>query len=312
VSVEDARRLSPGACVEADVCIVGGGAAGLTLALELAKSGLQICLLESGGVTPDAQVQALYDLESTGYPQRQDYMSRARYFGGSCNLWAGRSMLLDPLDFQTREWVPHSGWPIAYADVAKYYPQAATLLQLPALDGDDLGRFLKPLSDSERSLFADGALRPTTSLWARNTQRFGKPWLRRLRGTNNVRMLLYASATQLELNSSGNTITGLQAATPTGSRLQVRARRYVLACGGLENARLLLASRDRSPHGIGNDHDQVGRYFMDHPRTVYGRVHVPAGVRLSAFRGRPLPDGKLQIGIGLSPRIQRQERLLNH
>jgi choline dehydrogenase-like flavoprotein len=86
----------------------------------------------------------------------------------------------------------------------------------------------------------------------------------------------------------------------------------VLACGGLENARLLLASRDRQPHGIGNRFDQVGRCFMDHPRAVFGKVRLRPGSRLPLLRGFPLPDGKVQVGLGLSEETQRRERLLNH
>jgi choline dehydrogenase-like flavoprotein len=86
----------------------------------------------------------------------------------------------------------------------------------------------------------------------------------------------------------------------------------VLACGGIENARLLLLSRDRHANGIGNQHDLVGRFFMDHPRAVFGRIHVPSESPLPMLRGRPLRDGKLQLGIGLTPDRQQDERVLNH
>jgi choline dehydrogenase-like flavoprotein len=86
----------------------------------------------------------------------------------------------------------------------------------------------------------------------------------------------------------------------------------VLACGGVESARLLLLSRDRHAQGIGNANNHVGRYFMDHPRAVFGRIHVPAGRSLPLLRGRPVRSGKFQLGIGLSPATQRRERMLNH
>jgi choline dehydrogenase-like flavoprotein len=87
----------------------------------------------------------------------------------------------------------------------------------------------------------------------------------------------------------------------------VKARRYVLAAGGMENARLLLLS-----DGLGNDRDQVGRCFMEHPRAVFGRVVLNAGATLPLLRGWPLRDGKVQLGMALSPEVQRRERLLNH
>lgn len=312
MSLEDARELPAGASLQADVCVIGAGAAGLSLVMELVRQGRSVCLLESGAQAPDDAVQALYDLTSSGDPLRQNYMARARQFGGSCNLWAGRSMLLDPLDFGRRDWVPRSGWPIEYDAIARHYPEAARILGLPPLQGDDLSAYLQPMTPDERRMFETSDFRPTTSLWARETQRFGNDWQARLRREPKVQALLNASVTSLDLDAAGSAIQQVQAATLAGNRFTVRAGQLVLACGGIENARLLLASRDRAPQGVGNDHDQVGRCFMDHPRAVYGRVHVPAGVRLRAFRGRPIASGKLQTGIGLTPEAQQREQLLNH
>jgi choline dehydrogenase-like flavoprotein len=108
VAIIDARQLENAATVEADVCIVGSGAAGVTLAAELEGSGARVCLLESGGLRAELDTQALCDLECVGYPVRQNYMARARYFGGTCNLWAGRAMRLERSDLEARSWVPNS------------------------------------------------------------------------------------------------------------------------------------------------------------------------------------------------------------
>src|SRR5262245_46964380 len=98
MSILDARTLAPGAGLRAEICVVGAGAAGMTLALNLAEAGRDVCLVESGGLRPDDETQRLYDLEVVGYPVRERFMSRARYYGGSCNLWAGRSMRLEESD----------------------------------------------------------------------------------------------------------------------------------------------------------------------------------------------------------------------
>ena len=312
MSIVDARDPGLPATIEADVCIVGAGAAGITLTTQLLQTGRDVCLVESGGFAPDAATQSLYDLDNVGYPQRADYMSRARYFGGSCNLWAGRSMPLSPLDFERRDWVPYSGWPIPYAEVAKYYPAASGVLDLPDL-GDVSGRQVPArMSEHEKRIFNDSALAPTVSVWARKTKRFGKSSNARFHAAQNLRVLLNVSATKLIANESGNAIEAIETSTLDGLRRIIRARQFVLACGGLENARLLLVSRDRHSAGIGNQHDLVGRYFMDHPRAVSGRVHIAAGGELPLLRGRPLKDGKLQLGVGLSEETQRRERLLNH
>lgn len=312
MSFFDARDGRLPAILTTDICIIGAGAAGITLATQLLPTGRDICLIESGGFTPDAETQSLYDLDNTGYPQRANYMSRARYFGGSCNLWAGRSMPLSPLDFERRDWVPHSGWPISYQEVARYYPAAGRMLDLPDVDRVTSQELPRRMSEHERRLFKDALLAPTLSVWARMPKRFGAAYKSQLRAAQNLRVLLNLSATRLNASEDGSSIESIDAATIGGPRISVQARQFVLACGGLENARLLLASRNRQPEGIGNQHDLVGRFFMDHPRAVFGRLHVPAGCALPLLRGRPLHDGKLQVGIGLSPETQRRERLLNH
>ena len=130
LSIVDARTLED-AGLQTDLCVIGAGAAGIALAIELTRGGREVCLLESGDFAPDHDTQSLHDLASIGYPPRANYMSRARYFGGSCNLWAGRSMLLSEFDVAPRPWVPHSGWPISHAELARHYPRAAEMLRLP-------------------------------------------------------------------------------------------------------------------------------------------------------------------------------------
>ncbi len=310
MSIIDARTLED-RCLQTDVCIVGAGAAGITLALELAGSGRDICLIEGGDLAPDEATQSLYDLESVGYPPRENYMSRARYFGGSCNLWAGRSMLLSQFDMAPRPWVPHSGWPISHTALASYYPRAAEILRLPDWQRFKIGAHQGRMSADERHLLEDGRLTPTVSLWAPAPMRFGAAYRRALARALRTRVLMNANVTHIQLNDAGNRVESLRVATLSGRRFTLQASTVVLACGGLENARLLLASRDRQPHGIGNRFDQVGRYFMDHPRAVFGKVRLRAGSRLPLLRGFPLPDGKVQVGLGLPEETQRRERLLN-
>jgi choline dehydrogenase-like flavoprotein len=114
--VIDVNELESNSVITADICIVGSGAAGMTLATELDGGSQSVCLVESGSYGPDEATQSLYGFEVSGYPIRENFMSRARYFGGSCNLWAGRSMKLTELDVMPREWIPRGGWPITYKD----------------------------------------------------------------------------------------------------------------------------------------------------------------------------------------------------
>lgn len=312
MSIVDARTLEPDAELRAEICVVGAGAAGITLALKLADAGRDVCLVESGGFRPDDETQHLYDLKVVGHPVRERFMSRARYYGGSCNLWAGRSMRLEASDLIPPECTPAAAWPVSYAELAAYYPPAATLLRLPGVDHFDRERYAGAMSAQERRLFSLEPLLPTVSLWAKRPMRFGKAFRSRLRRSPRIRLVLHANVTAVTLNGEGTSVDSLAAATLDGRRLVLRASDYVLACGGLENARLLLASRDTHVVGVGNGHDLVGRYFMDHPRAVFGRVRLFPETRLSLLGGHPLRAGMVQLGIGLTPQVREHEGWLNH
>ncbi len=312
MAVLDARTLSPGTVLTAPVVVVGAGAAGITLARALARRGTEVLLLEGGGPAPEAETQALHDVVPVGYPLRPHYINRAREFGGSCNLWAGRCMRLLPVDFEERDWVPGSGWPITAAALEPYMAEAAAILGLPPVENFALETHRSRLSGDESRLIAAGPFVPTVSLWARKPKRFARAYRRELSRSPAIRVLLHANVTRLALDAAGERVESVEIRTLDGRRLEARGRLVVLACGGLEVARLLLASNDRRPQGLGNGSGLVGRFFMDHPRTAYGRVVVREGVELPLMRTWPLARGKVQLGLAPTPEVQRQERLLHH
>jgi choline dehydrogenase-like flavoprotein len=312
MTVTDVNDLPPLSTATADICIVGAGAAGITLATELDTGAQTVSLVESGSYGPDEDTQALYELDTAGHPVRENFMSRARYFGGTSNLWAGRCMRLTQGDLARREWVPHSGWPMPYEELEAYYAPAARILRLPGpntLNGVPSPTRFGPV---ERALFLDSALEPNLSLWAKRPLRFGATYRRQLQRSRNVAIYLNANVTDIKLNPAGDRVESCTAITLGGRMVHFKARRFVLACGGLETARLLLASRSVQSRGIGNQFDAVGRYYMDHPRAVFGRVKLSEPQKLPLLLGMPLPDGMAQAGIQFSDAIQRREGLLNH
>jgi choline dehydrogenase-like flavoprotein len=308
----NANDLEPNTSIRADICIVGAGAAGITLATMLDGYSLTVCLIESGDHSADETTQALYDLEITGYPVRENFMSRARYFGGTSNIWAGRSMKLTELDVRQREWIPESGWPITYAELERYYSSAEHMLCLPSFKRVETTILQHKISSAEKTLLDNDDLTPTVSVWAKSPMRFGAAYKSQLRHSLNISVFLNANATQILLNPAGTRVDGIRVATLGGKAFHVTARRFVLSCGGMENARLLLVSRDVQKKGVGNQYDVVGRYFMDHPRAVFGRVKLHRPFRLPALLGVPIRDGIAQLGIRLSDEVQKREALLNH
>ena len=310
MSIIDANQLDGNPVVQADLCVVGAGAAGITLASAFEGGPQSVCLLESGSYEPEEAVQSLYELDSVGYPVCENFMARARYFGGTCNLWAGRALKLTQIDLEKRDWVPDSGWRISYAELDRYYGTAAGILKLPsdALIRDVIGRRMSPF---ERALLDNDDLEPTLSLSAKQPLRFGRAYRGLLKQSRNLDVYLGANVTEIMLNPQGDTVDELKATTLGGKKLTVKARHYALACGGLENARLLLLSRSVQKDGIGNEFDTVGRFFMDHPRNVFGTVLLDGKQSLPLLLGRPVSEGTAQLGIRLSDSAQRSEGLLN-
>ena len=130
----DGRTVEPGARLATDLCIIGGGPAGVTVARAFEGSNVSVCLLESGGFEDDAASQALNRGIDEGTIARADhlFMSRRRRFGGTTAVWGGWCRPLDDIDFEARDWVPHSGWPFGRETLAPYYDRAATVLRFPS------------------------------------------------------------------------------------------------------------------------------------------------------------------------------------
>ncbi|HWI82326.1 GMC family oxidoreductase [Ramlibacter sp.] len=274
----DADTLDSNCCLHADVCIVGGGAAGISLALSLTGQGLSIILLESGRMHEHAPTQALYEGEVADerlHSPADKY--RQRRLGGSTGIWGGRSMPFDPLDFETRSHVPHSGWPISYEDLLPFYPQANALSEAGrfSYDADEaLGGVAPPMVRG----FASDVVRTNGLERFSCPTNFGTRYERRLRVAPDIQVLLGANCTAIRLALDGRSVREVAAATLAGKRFGVAARTTVLATGGLETARLLLASRDVATRGIGNEHDVVGRYYQ---------CHIAGNVGTLVFNGRP-------------------------
>jgi choline dehydrogenase-like flavoprotein len=268
----DTRRIEQDSRIESTVCIIGGGVAGITLAREMERKGISTVLLESGGFEPDDETRDLYRGEDVGLPYSFADGCRGRFLGGSSNCWGGWCRPLDAWDFDKRDWIPHSGWPFGLADLAPFYQRTHALLQLgphnfdPAFWEKSINR-----SDVRRIPLVTGKVRDTISQFS-PPARFGKLYRAELRESRHVRVFLYANATNIDTGADARQVTRIEASTLSGRRMTVAARIYVLATGGIENARLLLASNKVQAAGLGNGNDLVGRFFMDHPRLQSGSV----------------------------------------
>ena len=301
----DTRELTTSRQLHYDVCIVGAGAAGITLARALKSERASICLLESGGFESDRDTQSLYNgrtagtgLSAPGYLS----LSRLRYFGGTTNHWAGMCRPLDAMDFAVRPWVPNSGWPIRRDDLAEYYRRAAELVQFQPFD-EHWGDLT---SHAESLIPPDGALIGRIFRYSPPT-RFGKTYRQELIESDTIDVLLHANVMRLDVNEAGTAVERVRVATLNKRRLSVTAKVFVLATGGVENARLLLVSNDVHKSGIGNGSDRVGRFFMEHPERTM--AHVVITSRAVAEDVRFLRRRRAMLC--LSEQTQRAHQLLN-
>jgi hypothetical protein len=285
----DARTLENGSLIEGDLCIVGAGAAGISIALEWINAGRKVLLLEGGGFDFEPRMQDLYRGEIVGLPYYPLHAAALHYFGGTTNHWAGMCSPFDPIDFEARPWVPHSGWPITRADLDPFYERAQKVLELTPYydyDADSWSR-----RDSTLVPFALDRRALVTKMWQFSPPtRFGNRYRDAIVGASAVHLYTYANVCEIQANEVVSAVDELRVRTIDGKEHRVRAARYVLACCTIQNARLLLASNARATSGLGNGHDLVGRPLHGAPRDP----ERPAGARGHACPEHRALHGRLQ------------------
>ena len=316
----DLEKLEDAGPIKADLCIAGSGPAGVTIAKEFAGSKVQVLIVEGGGTEETLADQALYDVENLGANRDtpQDRV-RNRIVGGSSHTWAGRCVSLDDIDFETRGWVPHSGWPIGFQDIHPFLERSRKYLGIGPNIYDD--RLWQQLGFSPPRPRIDPAfLQSQFWQYSRDERNPLEPtrFSRTVAGidASNVRLLMHANITQINTSEDGARVKSLEVRTLDGRRAEVQAKAVVLSCGALENARLLLASNKIARNGVGNSHDLVGRFLMDHPGCTLGLFDPRRWASIQSRFGYYFldhEDGRslYAFGLMLSPEIQRKEQLLN-
>ena len=312
----DARELHRDQQVDVDVCIVGAGPAGITVARELIGNGARVWLLDSGGKDVEHRAQRLNRGQSVGYPIHRPHQSRVRAFGGTSRhwfragdeTWAARP--LDPLDFEVRPGIRHSGWPFDRAHLEPYYAEAQRLCQLGPYDYE-ADRWVDLVRTPPLPL-APGPVE--TTVFQHGTASFERFYDELVRAPN-VTLLLHASVVDLAIGDDPGCVERLEVRRDDGTRCFVRPSVVVLAAGGIENPRLLLLSRGVHGRGLGNDRDLVGRFFAERLSARTGYI-VPTTPELVARSGlydvhAAAPGVHVQGALRVRDSVQRDEQLLN-
>lgn len=291
-----------------DVCIVGSGPAGGTLAAELEGSGLRVVVLESGRAKVTARGDRLRAVESEGLFIKE--YSRERVLGGASTTWAGLSSPLDPTDLGERPWVPHAeAWPIPADELQAGYDAAAARYAFPEAGAYLSGGFDRFASDGDlRPEWGD--LEEKVFLARDDPQNFGKV-LRPIADRDGVDVWLDATVQRVLVDAVG-AARGVLVRTSKGVEFELNAPTVVLATGGIENARMLLLSEGGDGVALGNTHDRVGRYFMNHPKNYGGVLHLAKPVEeLPYFFGCLYQGFAGYAGLRLREELQAERQLLN-
>ena len=280
-----------------DVCVVGAGPAGITLARRLAAAGASVALMEAGGLELTEESQDVYRGSNVGMEYFDLDVCRLRYFGGTSNHWGGWTRALDAVDFLRKPWVPLSGWPISQLDLDPYRAEADSILDIiPASAAPDLP-MLQSGYDFHRFQFR---FSPPT--------RFGEKYQAEIEASDRIALVLNANLVDLRLDDGLGTVTGavFRSYDPADPGFTVRARAYALCTGGIENARLLLNFTSQVPEGIGNRSGWVGRCFADHPHFLIAECVLRVLVREREFYAPTElfmeEHRSLNFGLRLEPR----------
>ena len=256
------------------MCVVGSGAAGITTARELALAGVSVLLIEAGGEKQRPEQVDLYRGTSKSTNHGPLHLYRQRRLGGTTVVWGGRSGPYETIDLENRSYVPHSGWPISENDLNSAYIKAHEYL--------DLGSF----SYSAEESFPASAQFPVscgpavvvdkifrfslpTNFWSKYQSVFSSH--------QNADVIFNGSCTEVVTNPEGDRVAYIRVMSSPDHQFTGRAKTYVLAMGGLEVTRLLLASTSVHKSGIGNSHDLLGRFYISHLTGNAGTIHFNSG-----------------------------------
>jgi len=304
----DARELENGFVIEGDLCIVGAGAAGITLALEWRNSPYKIILLEGGGFSYDERMQELYAGTESGQRYFPLKSIRLHYFGGTTGHWAGFCSVFDEIDFKKRNWIPNSGWPISRKDLDPFYARAHGYIELGPYEYDPsywLGR------DNSLTTFPFNKQVVRNKIWQFSPPtRFGEKYKENIIRSKNIHLYTHANVTDIKANETVTAIKEVSVKNFAGKEIRVRAKKFVIACCAVQNARLLLASNQQAQKGIGNDNDLVGRYFMEHLEIKSAELWLSRPDPLPFYMWQPHIT-KARAELGISEEKQSEYKILN-
>jgi choline dehydrogenase-like flavoprotein len=280
--IEDLGAFPDTTVIHGDIAIVGAGPAGIVVALEAAKHGIKVVLLESGKESFEPGLQQLSAAAEWDHHRHAPMtMAVRRQVGGTSVIWGGRCVPYDPVDFDTRPIAGSASWPVTYEEMSGYFQRACDWLVCGRNVFNVSG--LPHLPEGIIPGLVDGDV-TTSSLerWSLPTN-FGKTYARNLQDSLNVRLLTGVTCTEVVCPRETSEADHLVARTLAGGELQVKAKAFVIASGGLESTRLLMDSEGPNGGQLGNESGHLGRWYMAHLEGVVANVQFSTPPRSTVY-----------------------------
>jgi len=281
-----------------DVIIIGAGAAGILLSIKLSRTGKTVLLFESGHFGEDEKKQALNEVEQTGKTLNNAIWGRKRAVGGTTIAWGGQSLPFTAIDFEKREWVQNSGWPVPYDEMKKYYAEANAFMGVDDMNytTDILPHILPNDPGIDPSVFD-----LHVSKWAAQPNFY---LLYKDELEKNVTVIYNAQVTSIKKKEE--IIDQITISNFNDIIFSAKVKTLIISAGTIETIRILLNNN------LGNHSGWLGKNFMDHPCIEAGTIEAKSIYRIQKYFNTHLFKGrKYSIRLSLNEKFQRQNKLLN-
>jgi len=295
----DGNSLQDNFQVDSDICIIGGGVAGIVLANELKKNFSQIILIESGTENYTPEAQGLYKPEQPPSLGPDPSYSRLRFLGGTSNHWENNTSPLSPIDFEQRDWIPNSGWPIKLDDLSDYYLKAQDYCGVDT-DSYNTPYWANKLGNTDL-LKESKVMVSRVSKFSNPPVRFFHEYGQKLIQSDNVTIYKNTNLIDIEFNLDTKKISAAIVQSNNGKKGNIQASTFILCLGGIENARMMLIFNDKYKNKLGNKGDNVGRYFMEHPTPRAAQLFVEDDSIFDFYKFNNQGSKYVQAFMELSP-----------
>lgn len=302
----DARQLENGSVLEGDVCIIGTGAAGISMALQFNNTPHKVILLEGGGFEYEDSTQELMGGQQTGQKYYPLKSTRLHYFGGTTGHWGGFCSFFDPVAFSKRDWVSLSGWPITQQTLMPFYERANKILEIK-----DFNYNADEWMKNDKELIPLGVDRSVFwhKIWRFSPPtRFGQRYRTDILESKNIHLYTYAHASIIDATENGKEVSQITIKNTAGKTHTVKAKYFIMACCAIQNTRLLLNSNKQAAAGLGNDNGNVGRYFMEHAEVKAAEFWLKEKTPFLIYENY---KGNMRAELAMTPETQARYKVLN-